>query len=163
MPYRRADWTSGVFTAVRFTVASVTSRGEIRFGCSETEDTSTTTRFRYFGNFVLFDKAEHPRIIVPSVTQPWEPDTFKVRIYLREDSENRYFIKLDYDLRILNLIFAWTCINDINNIDKTCRQHRGCIIPQAVTSSLVLLKMGKIIARNMLSWLELLINRYCCM
>jgi len=31
------------------------------------------------------------------------------------------------------------------------RQHRGCIIPQAVTHSLVLLKMGKIIARNMLN------------
>ena len=30
------------------------------------------------------------------------------------------------------------------------RQHRGCIIPQAVTHNLVLLKMGKIIARNML-------------
>ena len=28
--------------------------------------------------------------------------------------------------------------------------------------SLVLLKMGEIIARNMLSWLELLINRYFC-
>ena len=42
------------------------------------------------------------------------------------------------------------------------RQHRGCIIPQAVTHSLVLLKMGKIIARNMLSWLELLISHYCC-
>jgi len=41
-------------------------------------------------------------------------------------------------------------------------QHRGCIIPQAVTHSLVLLKTGKIIARNMLSCLELLINRYCC-
>jgi len=41
------------------------------------------------------------------------------------------------------------------------RQHRGCIIPQAVTNSLVLLK-GKIIARNMLRWLELLISRYCC-
>jgi len=37
------------------------------------------------------------------------------------------------------------------------------IIPQAVTHSLVLLKMGKIIARNMLSWLELLTSRYCCM
>ena len=34
------------------------------------------------------------------------------------------------------------------------RQHRGCIIPQAVTHSLVLLKMGKVIARNMLSWLD---------
>ena len=33
---------------------------------------------------------------------------------------------------------------------------------QAVTHSLVLLKMGGINARNMLSWLELLINRYCC-
>jgi len=42
------------------------------------------------------------------------------------------------------------------------RQHRGCITPQTVTHSLVLLKMGKIIAQNMLSWLELLINRYCC-
>ena len=41
------------------------------------------------------------------------------------------------------------------------RKHRGCIIPQTVTHSLVLLKMGKIIARNMLSWLELLISRYC--
>ena len=30
------------------------------------------------------------------------------------------------------------------------RQHRGCIIPRAVTHSLVLLKMGKTIARNML-------------
>ena len=45
----------------------------------------------------------------------------------------------------------------------TGRQHRGgCIIPQAVTHSLVLLKMGKIISRNMLIWLELLISRYCC-
>ena len=44
----------------------------------------------------------------------------------------------------------------------TARQHRGRIIPQAVTHSLVTLKVGKMIARNMLSWLELLINRYCC-
>ena len=35
------------------------------------------------------------------------------------------------------------------------RQHRGCIIPQAVTHSLVLPKMGKIIARNILRGLEL--------
>ena len=46
--------------------------------------------------------------------------------------------------------------------DATGRQHRGCIIPQAVTHSLVLLKTGKIVARNMLSWLDLLINHYCC-
>jgi hypothetical protein len=38
----------------------------------------------------------------------------------------------------------------------TGRQHRGCIIPQAVTYSLVLLKMDGINARNMLSWLKLL-------
>ena len=31
------------------------------------------------------------------------------------------------------------------------RQRRECIIPQAVTHSLVFLNMGKIIARNMLS------------
>jgi len=43
-----------------------------------------------------------------------------------------------------------------------CRQHRGYIIPQAVTHSLMLLKMDEIIAWNMLSWLELLINPYCC-
>jgi len=42
------------------------------------------------------------------------------------------------------------------------RQHRGRVIPQTVTHSLVLLKMGKIITRNMLKWLELLISRYCC-
>jgi hypothetical protein len=37
-------------------------------------------------------------------------------------------------------------------LSKVGRQHRGgCITPQAVTHSLVLLKMGKIISRNMLS------------
>jgi len=45
-------------------------------------------------------------------------------------------------------------------LPTTGRQHRGCIIPKAVTHSLVLLKMGKIIARNMLSRLELFISRY---
>ena len=39
------------------------------------------------------------------------------------------------------------------------RQHRGCIILQSVTHSLALLKMGVIIARNMLSCLELLRNK----
>jgi len=47
-------------------------------------------------------------------------------------------------------------------LPATGRQHRGYIIPQAVTHSLVLLKMGKIVAQKMLSWLELLISRYCC-
>ena len=60
----------------------------------------------------------------------------------------------------------------INPVSSTCfgqlfcpssgagdRQNRGCIILQAVTHSLLLLKMGKIFTRNMLSWLELLINK----
>ena len=42
------------------------------------------------------------------------------------------------------------------------RSTRLCVIPQTVTHSLVFLKMGKTIARNRLSWLELLISRYCC-
>jgi len=44
----------------------------------------------------------------------------------------------------------------------TGRQYHGCIVPQAVKHCLVLLKMGEIIARKMLSWLELLIKCYCC-
>jgi hypothetical protein len=40
------------------------------------------------------------------------------------------------------------------HFQATGRQNRGYIKPQAVTYSLVLLKMGGIIARNMLSWLE---------
>jgi len=47
-------------------------------------------------------------------------------------------------------------------LPATGQQHRGCIIPQAVTHSLVLLRIDKIISRNMLSWLELLIRYYCC-
>jgi len=47
-------------------------------------------------------------------------------------------------------------------LPATGLQHRRCIIPQAVTHSLVLLKMGKIISLNMLSWMELLISRYFC-
>ena len=35
-------------------------------------------------------------------------------------------------------------------------------IDGALYHSLVLLRMGKIIARNMLSWLKLLKNCYCC-
>ena len=35
-------------------------------------------------------------------------------------------------------------------LPATGQQHRGCNIPEAVTHSLGLLKMGKIIARNML-------------
>jgi len=47
-------------------------------------------------------------------------------------------------------------------LPATGQQHSACIIPQAVTHSIVLLKMGKLSARNMLSWLELLMSRYCC-
>jgi hypothetical protein len=37
------------------------------------------------------------------------------------------------------------------DFQATSRQHRECFIPQAVTHSLVLLKMGGINARNMLN------------
>lgn len=70
LPYGRADWTLGVVTAVRFIVASVTNREEILVGCLETENTGTTTSLRKLGNFVLFDKAKHLRILESSVTQP---------------------------------------------------------------------------------------------
>jgi len=53
-------------------------------------------------------------------------------------------------------------LNQFLRFQATCQQHRRCIIPQAVIHRLVLLNMGKIIARNMLSWLELLIELYCC-
>ena len=48
------------------------------------------------------------------------------------------------------------CLSDVSVVNSPIvaegRQHRGgCITPQAVTHSLVLLKMGKIISRNMLS------------
>ena len=48
-------------------------------------------------------------------------------------------------------------LKQFHRIQATGGQHRGCIIPQAVTHSLVLLRMGEIFSRNMLSWLELLI------
>ena len=41
--------------------------------------------------------------------------------------------------------------NGLTMLPAKGRQHRRCIIPQAVTHSLMLLKMGKIISRNMLS------------
>jgi len=41
--------------------------------------------------------------------------------------------------------------NALTMLLATGQQHCGCIIPQAVTHSLVPLRMGKIIARNMLS------------
>jgi len=41
------------------------------------------------------------------------------------------------------------------------RSTRLCVTACGVTHSLVLLKIGKVIARNMLSWLELLISYYC--
>jgi len=51
------------------------------------------------------------------------------------------------------------CVTTCGIMHPRCyRQHRGCIIPQAVSQSLALLRMGKIIARKMLSLLELLIN-----
>ena len=69
------------------------------------------------------------------------------------------FMKIYTNIQLENL----TAPRNVNNFfifDKylTCykdqvagRQHRRCIIPQTVTHSLMLLKMGEIIARNMLS------------
>jgi len=42
-------------------------------------------------------------------------------------------------------------LDEVELTKLTSRQHRRCIIPQAVTHSLVLLRMGEIIPRNMLS------------
>ena len=53
--------------------------------------------------------------------------------------------KVQYKLLMCNEYNAPTMLPAIG------RQHRGCIIPQTVTHSLVLLKMGKIISQNMLS------------
>jgi len=47
--------------------------------------------------------------------------------------------------------FAAIAASSRTMLPATGRQHRRCIIPQAVTHTLVLLKMGKIIAGNMLS------------
>jgi len=64
------------------------------------------------------------------------------------------------------LIFVLPCITNTNNIYSQLDAYRPATSwahhATAVTHSLVLLKMGEIIARNMLSWLELLINPYCC-
>ena len=46
-------------------------------------------------------------------------------------------------------------------IHVTSQQHRRCVIPQAV-NSLVLLRMGQTISRNVSSWLTLLMNCHCC-
>ena len=59
----------------------------------------------------------------------------------------------------------YNCTQDVawkRSYQATGQQHLGCIIPQAVTHSLVLLKMGGIKFRNVLSWLELLTKCYCC-
>jgi len=78
--------------------------------------------------------------------------------------------QLDIFRAIILPVFRSTrlCVTACGIMHQRCclpvagRQHRGCIVPQAVTHSLVLLNMGKIIARNMSSWLGLSINRYCC-
>ena len=74
------------------------------------------------------------------------------------------YIYLIYTCLIVHHWYKWCCrpVAWKLRFQATGRQHRGCIIPQAVTHSLVLLKMGKIISRNMLSWLELLIKCYFC-
>ena len=52
---------------------------------------------------------------------------------------------------MLQLVLAGSLEAEELRFQATGQQHRGFIIPQAVTHSLALLKMGKIIARNILS------------
>ena len=54
-------------------------------------------------------------------------------------------------LRVNSTTWARTDKQKATILPSGGRQHRGFIVPQAVTHSLVLMKMGKIIARNMLS------------
>ena len=56
-----------------------------------------------------------------------------------------------YVMHVLWLLASKQPQNMYDMLSVTGRQHRACIIPQTVTHSLVLLKMGKIISRNMLS------------
>ena len=68
---------------------------------------------------------------------------------LRPVKTGRQSVKWTVDLQSLR--------REVGRLFNKCRspaggrQHRGYIIPQTVTHSLVLLKMGKIISRNMLS------------
>ena len=64
--------------------------------------------------------------------------TLHLVVYILEYARSKYYINLYTYQFGLKLTVA-------------SRQHRECIIPQPVTHSLVFLKMGKIISRNMLS------------
>ena len=64
----------------------------------------------------------------------------------------------------LNGYERWACVLlNCHKFGTFCVYGDDSFVAMKLTHSLVLLKMGKIIARNMLSWLELLISRYCCM
>ena len=60
----------------------------------------------------------------------------------------------------------WQFINNFNQLNMFRAVPAGIISPVLYTTcckySLGLLKMGETIARNMLSWLKLLINCHCC-
>ena len=63
------------------------------------------------------------------------------------------FLSTQVKLRIFfsrKFVFCENGYNAHTMLPASCRQHRGCIIPHAVTQILVLLKIGKIISRNML-------------
>jgi len=77
-------------------------------------------------------------------------------------------VKSTYNFYVFVTVHPW--YNNINNqLDATVPPHPG---HQSAASSvhyttsckhsLVLLRMGEIITRNMLSWLKLSINTYCC-
>jgi len=54
-------------------------------------------------------------------------------------------------------------IFNVKDIDPEGRKFDRMHYMTNCKHSLMLLRMGEIVARNMLNYLELLINRYCCM
>jgi hypothetical protein len=78
------------------------------------------------GNFVPFDKAKHLRVHEPSITQPRKPDTSKIQIYLPENSENRYFIKLG----------SWFAIRNFHKIySRRLKSKHNYIIYQTMVTA----------------------------
>jgi hypothetical protein len=85
---------------------------------------------------------------VPDVKVKWGPErVLGPRIVFRLPVlETQSAMKADSHITV-------TCVwkNAPTMFPAGGRQHRGCIVIQTVTHSLVLLKMGKIISRKMLS------------
>ena len=96
-----------------------------------------------------------------------ETSSIKVRYNNRNERSWKKFVEHIMSAPTSGFLFHYKVItNGRVRTEDTClvetgRQQRGCFIPQAVKNTQVLLKIGQLIARNMLRWLELLISRYC--